>query len=100
MYFIYLNFQASRYTELFPHLKILKIRLNEHNLFDFLRKLDKQFCEQIEELWLDTKNIIPNQEYEHEHERDMTSNFTKFKNLTSLNLVPSLAKFDPKQSEN
>ena len=75
----------SRYDRLFPGLKKLKIHLEQHSEVAFLRSLDADFCKQIEELWINTKN-------DSEEEQDGQI-LAKFRNLKSLELAPSSRQF-------
>lgn len=58
----------------------------QHSANDFLRNLEANFCEQIEELWLNTK--------EDAEDPDMTDVLAKFVNLKSLHLARSSMKCD------
>ena len=80
---------------MFPDLRILKIHLEHQNAIDFLRNLGADFCDQIEELSIDT-NTVPDDQ-EQPVENDIGRILAKFKSLTSLHLSPViLASFDGK----
>lgn len=84
--FFFVNLQVPRYSHNFLNLKTLKIHLEQHSANDFLRSLEASFCEQIEELWLNTKTDAENS--------DMTNDLAKFGNLKSLHLATSSIKLD------
>lgn len=66
-------------NRIFLNLRQIKIRLENHTAIDFLRNLHPDFCNQIEELCLETKTV---DEYEKDaHESEMTQILEKFKNL-------------------
>ena len=71
---------------MFPDLKILKIHLEQNNAIDFLRNLAADFCNQIEELWIDT-NAMPEDQGQ-QLENDMNDTLAKFKNMKSLHFNP------------
>lgn len=83
------DLQATRHPGFFPCLQKLKIHLDNHSAVGFLQKCDKYFCERIEELWLNTKDILGNQEVE--QGADLLSILAKFENVKSLHLNPSVA---------
>lgn len=76
--------QATRYTDFFPSLNTLQIHLENHSATDLPERCDEHFCKRIEALWLNTKDILGNQEGE--IGAYMTSFFAKFENLESLHL--------------
>lgn len=84
-----MNLQFAEYHTRFPRLKILKIHLEHHCANEFLRSLDGIFCEQIEELWLNTKS----------GDEDMTDVLAKFVNLKSLHLAPTSINYDRRLSK-
>lgn len=89
--------QSSRHHNFFPSLEILKLHLDEHNVIDFLQKLDRTFCKRIQELCLDTKGGASHvQELKDAH--DMKKILAKFRNLKSLNLASVFANFNIKHA--
>lgn len=74
-------------------MKKMKLHLDEHNVIDFLQKLDSAFCERIQELWLDKKGY-ESQHHKPEHTHDMMKILAKFSNLKSLNLESIFDNFN------
>lgn len=75
----------SRFFKSFPNLKILKIHLEQRNAIDLLENLEANFCKQIEELWLNTKNVA--EDLELKLARDMASILAEFENLSALPIL-------------
>lgn len=74
--------QTSRFFKSFPNLEVLKIQLEQRNAIDLLQNLEADFCERIEELWLNTKNVAEDPELK--LGRDMINILAKFKRLSAL----------------
>lgn len=88
-----IHLQAA--TGCFPCLKMLKIQLGNHSAIDFLQNLDKSVCSNIEELWLNTKDISENQGLE--QGAYMMAALAKFENLKSLRMASSFGELNTKQ---
>ena len=71
---------------MFLNLKILKIHLEHQNAIDFLRNFGLDFCDQIEELSVDTNTVPDGQEQPFEN--DMGHILAKFNSLKTLHLSP------------
>lgn len=82
-----LNLQTSRFFNSFPNVNTLKIRLDHRNAIDLLDNLDGDFCKQIDELWLNAKNVGADPELR--HQSDMANIFAKFENLSAKSGNPT-----------
>lgn len=62
-------------------MKTLKIQLEQRNAVELLGNLDGNFCKQINELWLNGKNV--GEDPELKHRSDMANIIAKFENLSA-----------------